>query len=158
MGNWAAESTRGEGMKLWTQGTHKSSHMSTDSPSLLRKQAPFFTIALAPSIAFQIGEAYLVASARNQSSLTLYFALRILKQRLSLLDATIQANLANRAKLIPYDFLKPKPLALLGQHSFSQALQAINLPSRWLGFHQNLLAIVSNLSHTLFGILKVDMV
>ena len=46
-------------------------------------------MALAFSIAFQIGDVYFDALARSQSSLTLYFDLRILIQRLSLLDVII---------------------------------------------------------------------
>ena len=95
--------------------------MSTDSPSPMMKQAPFQTTSLAFSIAFQIGEACLAAFDLSQSSFTLYFALRILIQRLSLLVAIIQADLVNKAEFMALDFLKPKPPSLLSQYRLSQS-------------------------------------
>ena len=54
-------------------------------------------IFITSSIAFQTSEVDFGGSFRNQSCLTLYFALTIDKKRLSFLDAIIQASLAKRA-------------------------------------------------------------
>ena len=82
----------------------------------------------------------------------------MLIHRLSLLDAIIQANFSNKAEFKDFDFLKLNPPSLLGQHRLSQDFQVRNLPSCLFGFHQNLLARPSVLSHTLFGIEKEDIV
>ena len=87
------------------------------------------TTDLAFSIAFYMGDAFYEAFAQSQSSLTLYLALRILKHKLSLLDAIIHASLANSTLLMFLAFLKPRLPTLLGQHRLSQAFQAIYLPS-----------------------------
>ena len=81
-------------------------------------------------MAFQIGDARFEASVRSQSFLTLYLALRIIIQRLSLLEATIQANLANKALLMFLAFLNPRPPSFIGRQRLSQDFQAMNLPSR----------------------------
>ena len=154
--DWTIDPSFGVGMKPFNQGTHRSSHTSTNFPSPIMKQAPFRTTPLAFSIAFQTGEACLAASKLSHSSFTLYFALRILIQRLSLLVAIIQANFASKAEFMVFDILNPKPPSLLGQHKLSQSFHARNLPSRLFGFHQNLLVRASILLHTLFGIKKED--
>ena len=105
-----------------------------------------------------MGEAALVESDLSQPPLTLYFALRIVIQRLSLLETIIHASLARKALLMSLDILNPRPLAPLGRQSFSQDFHARNFPSHSFGFHQNFLAKESSLSHTMVGTLKVDMV
>ena len=50
-------------MKHLIQGTQGSNQTSIDSPSPMRKQAPLLTTSLAFLIAFQVGDAYLDASA-----------------------------------------------------------------------------------------------
>lgn len=145
-------------MKPLIQGTQGSNHTSTNSSSPIMKHAPFRTTSLVFSIAFQMRDAFLAASVLNQSSFTLYFTLRILIQRLSLLDAIIHANFASKAEFMNLDFLNPKPPSLLGQYKLSQDFQARNLPSCLFGFHENLLIRPSILLHTLFGIKKEDIV
>ena len=73
---------------------------------------------------------------------------------LSLLEATIQANLASIALLKSFAFLNPRPPRLLGWQSLSEEFQAMNLPTEALGFHQNLLDVESSLSQILAGMLK----
>ena len=50
-----------------------------------------------------------MGSLYNQACFTLYLALKMSTHILSLLDATIQASLAIRAKLKSFAFLKPSP-------------------------------------------------
>ena len=110
------------------------------------------------SIAFQIGDACFDESDLSQSSLTLYFDLRMDMHKLSLLETTIQPSFAKRELLMCLAFLNLMPPSLVGQHRLSNAFQAKNMPSCCFGFHQNLLVMESSLSQTLLGMLKVDMV
>lgn len=66
------------------------------------------------SMALQIGEARLrgAGSKKSQLLLILYFALKMLMQRLALLDAIIQANLARMALLTSLGFFKAKTTLL----------------------------------------------
>lgn len=108
-------------------------------------------------MAFQIGDAFPRGSLLSQSFLTLYLALKIDVQRLSPLDATIQASLASKALFIYFAFLNPEPPLVFGLHRLSQAVSARNLPSEFFGFHQNFRDKESNLLQTLLGMLNEDM-
>ena len=77
---------------------------------------------LAFLMAFQIGVVDFGGSDLSQSCLTFYLAKRICMQRLSLLEATIQASFANRALFISLVFLNPRPLVDFGTQSLSQDL------------------------------------
>ena len=112
----------------------------------------FFT----PSITFQIGDAAFAGSLYNQSCLTLYLALKIIRCKLSLLEVTIQVSFAKSALLVALAFLKPRVPLPFGRQSLSQAFKARNLPSGAFGFHQNLLEAASRLSQILEGILNID--
>lgn len=94
----------------------------------------------------------LCGSFRSQSCLTLYLALRISIHKLSLLDATSQANFTSKTLFTSFVCLKPRSPSYLGKHSLSQAFQAMNLPSFSLGVHQNFLIKESILSQFFAGI------
>ena len=74
---------------------------------------------LAFSMAFQIRVADFGGSSLSQSCLTLYLTRRIYMQRLSLLEAIIQASFANRALFISLVFLNPRPPMDFGTQSLS---------------------------------------
>ena len=96
-------------------------------------------------MALHTGEATLTGSLLSQSSLTLYLALRIEMQRLSLLDATNYASFARSALFIFFALLNPKPPSHFGLQRLSHAVRARNFPSDFFGFHQNLRESESNL-------------
>ena len=81
----------------------------------------------------------------------------MLMHKLSLLDAVIHASLAKKALLTSLAFLKPRPPCFFGKQSLSQDRQARNLPTWFLGFHQNILVRELRLLQTLLGMLKEDM-
>ena len=86
-------------------------------------------------MALQLGDAVFGRSDWSQALLILYLALRMFMQRLSLLEAIIQANFARRAMLMSLAFLKPSPPLFLGWQSLSHAFKARKFPSWFLGFH-----------------------
>ena len=86
-------------------------------------------------MALHTGEATLRGSLLSQSSLTLYLALRIEMQRLSLLDATNHASFARRALFIFFALLNPKPPLHLGLQRLSHAVRVRNFPSDFFSFH-----------------------
>lgn len=111
--NWV-ETSLGIGLKPSKQRTQRSFQTLIFSPFPTIKQA-HLTITFFPiSMGLQIGEEFFGGLLDNQSLCTLYLLLNILMQILSLLDATIQDNLAIRAKLNICSFGTPTLHYFLG--------------------------------------------
>ena len=125
--NWV-ETSLGIGLKPSKQRTQRSFQTLIFSPFPTIKQAPL-TIRFFPfSMALQIGEEIFGGFLDNQSLRTLYLLLNIHIQILSVLDATIQDNLAIRAKLKFLFFLNPNPQSFFGRHNLSRDFKAKNVP------------------------------